>query len=51
MKTENPLGIELLTIEIKICKNKILVVGIYKPPNFSETDVTTSLGCLSNLHQ
>ena len=30
-------------IEITISKNEILVAGIYKPPNLSETDFTTSL--------
>ena len=28
IKIENPSGIEILTIEITICKNKILVAGI-----------------------
>ena len=31
IKTENSSGIEILTIEITKCKNKILVVVIYKP--------------------
>ena len=43
IKIENPSDIEILTIEITIRKNKILVAGIYKPPNLSETDFTTSL--------
>ena len=43
IKIENPSDIEILTIEIAIRKNKILVVGIYKPPNLSETDFTTNL--------
>ena len=33
----------MLTIEITIHKNKILVAEIYKPPNLSETDFTTNL--------
>ena len=45
IKIENPSDIEILTIEI-IRKNKILVAGIYKPPNLSETDFTTSLKLL-----
>ena len=43
IKIENPSDTEILTIEITIHKNKILVSGIYKPPNLSETDFTTSL--------
>ena len=43
IKIENPSDIEILTIEITIRKNKILVAGIYKPPNLSEADFTTSL--------
>ena len=43
IKFENPSDIEIMTIEITISKNKILVAGIYKPPNLSETDLTTSL--------
>ena len=43
IKIENPSDIEILTIEIIIRKNKILVAGICKPPNLSETDFTTSL--------
>ena len=31
IKIENPSDIEILTIEITIRKNKILVAGIYKP--------------------
>ena len=42
IKIENPSKIEILTIEIAIPKNKILVAGIYKPPIPSETDFTTS---------
>ena len=53
-KVENPSDIEILTIEITINKDKVLVAGIYKPPNLSETDSTTSLGTalikLSNEH-
>ena len=30
-------------MEITICKNKNLVAGLFKPPNLSETDFTTSL--------
>ena len=43
IKIENPSDTEILTIEITIRKNKILVSGIYKPPNLSETDFTNSL--------
>ena len=43
IKIENPSDIEILTIEVTIRKNKFLVAGIYKPPNLSETDFTTSL--------
>ena len=43
IKIENPSGIEILTIEITIRKNKILVAVIYKPPNLGETDFTTNL--------
>ena len=43
IKIENPSDIEIVTIEVTIRKNKILVAGIYKPPNRSETDFTTSL--------
>ena len=43
LKIENRSDIEILTIEITIRKNKILVAGIYKPPNPSETDFTTNL--------
>ena len=43
IKLENPSDIEILTIEITTSKNKILVAGIYKPPNLSETDFTTNL--------
>ena len=42
IKTENHSDIDILTIEIAIWKNKILV-GIYKPTNLSETDFTTKL--------
>ena len=41
-KIENPSDIEILTIEMTIRKNKILVAGIYKPPNLSETHFTTN---------
>ena len=40
---KNPLDIKIMTIEITIRKNKILVAGIYKPPNLTETDFTTTL--------
>ena len=40
---DNLSDIEILTIEITIRKSKILVAGIYKLPNLSETDFTTSL--------
>ena len=43
IKIENPSDIKILTIKITIRKNKILVAGIYKPPNLSETDFTTNL--------
>ena len=43
IKIENPSGIEILTIETTIRKNKIFVAGVYKPPNLSETDFTTNL--------
>ena len=43
IKIENPSDIEILTIEITIHKNKILVAGIYKPPYLSKTDFTTNL--------
>ena len=36
----------MLTIEITIHKNKIIVAEIYKPPNLSETDFTTNLGTI-----
>ena len=42
IKIENRSDIEILTIELTIRKNKILVAGIYKPSNL-ETDFTTSL--------
>ena len=43
IKIENSSDIIILTIETIIRKTKILVAGIYKPPNLSETDFTTSL--------
>ena len=43
IKIENHPDIEILTIAITIGKNKILVAGIYKPPNLSETYFTTNL--------
>ena len=43
IKIENLSDIEILTIEITIRKNKILLAGIYKPLNLSETDFTTNL--------
>ena len=43
IKIEKLSDIEILTIEITIHKNKILVARIYKPPNLRETDFTTSL--------
>ena len=55
IKIENPSDIEILTIEITIHKNKILVAGIYKPPNLSETDFTTNVETIiskpSNKHE
>ena len=48
IKIENLSQIEILIIEITIHKNKILVAGIYKPPNLSETDFTTSLETIIN---
>ena len=41
-KIENPSDIEILAIEMTIRKNKILVAGIYKPSNLSETHFTTN---------
>ena len=41
IKIENPSDIEVRTIEIQ--KRKILVAGICKPANLSETDFTTNL--------
>ena len=43
IKIENPSDIEILTIEITIRRNKILVAEIYKPPNLSETNFTANL--------
>ena len=43
IKIENPSGIAILTIEITKRKNKIVVAGISKPPNLSETDFTANL--------
>ena len=43
IKIENPSDIKIPTTEMTIHKNKILVAGIYKPPNHSETDLTTNL--------
>ena len=43
IRIENPSDIEILTIEVAMRKNKILVAGTYKLPNFSETDFTTNL--------
>ena len=40
---ENSSDIEILTKQITICKNKILVAGIYKLLNLGKTDFTTSL--------
>ena len=37
IKIENPSDIEILTIDITIRKNKILVAGMRKSPNHSET--------------
>ena len=55
IKIESPSDIEVLTIEITTRKNKILVPGIYKPPNLRETDFATSLETiisnLSNQHE
>ena len=43
IKIENPSDIGILTIKIRIHKNKTLVAGIYKPTNLSETDFITNL--------
>ena len=43
IKIENPSEIDILTIKITIRNNKILVAGIYKPPNLSETAFTFNL--------
>ena len=43
IKIENPSDIEFLTIKIILRNNKILVVGMYKPPNLSETHFTFNL--------
>ena len=43
IKVENLSDIEILTLEITIRKNKIIVARIYKPPKLSETDLTTNL--------
>ena len=43
IKIDNLSDIEILTIEITIRKNKILVAGIYKPLSLSETGFTISL--------
>ena len=52
---ENPADIDILTIEMTIHKNKILFTWIYKLPNLSETDFTTSLETmisrLSNIYE
>ena len=37
IKIENPSDIEILTIDITIRKNKILVAGMRESPNHSET--------------
>ena len=42
IKIENPSDSELLTIEMTKRKNKILVGGIYKPPNLNENHFTTN---------
>ena len=46
IKIENPLDIEILTIEITIHKNKILVAEIYKPPSLLNY-VPYGLSCLT----
>ena len=55
MKMENPGDIDILTIEMTIRENKILFTWIYKLPNLSETDFTTSLETiisrLSNIYE
>ena len=45
IKIENFSDVDLpiTEIEIAICKNKILVAGIYKPPNLIEAHFNTSL--------
>ena len=42
MVSHNP-HILIIANELLIRKNKVLVAGIYKPPNLSETDFITSL--------
>ena len=50
IKIKNPSDIEIFIKEITIRKNNILVAGIYKIPNLSETDFTSSLeAIISNL--
>ena len=55
IKIENPSDIEFLTIKIILRNNKILVVGMYKPPNLSETHFTFNLETIkrkpSNKHE
>ena len=51
IKIENPSDTEILTIEITMRKYKILVAGIYKPPNLSETDFTTYLETIISKYQ
>ena len=48
IKIENPSDIEILTIEITIRKNKILVTELYNPPSLSGTDFTTNLETISS---
>ena len=55
MKIENLSNTQILTIEVNICKNKILVAGIYKPSNLTEasfnTNPETIISKLSNTYE
>ena len=55
IKIENLSDTEILTIEITIHKNKIILAGIYKPHKLSETDFTsnreTIISKLSNKYE
>ena len=50
IKIENPSNIQILTINVNMRKNKVLLVRTYKSSNLSETDFTTNLQTIiSNL--